>query len=477
MNGADLTAGVHAMRSFGTDKQQVEVKSHIGPSVLTTLSAFSNGDGGTLLVGLSEGDGFLPVEEFDVSAEQDRLTTMCNRLTPVVRPLVDFQVFEGRPLMIVTVEPMRPSERPCFVTDKGRYGGSYFRSGDSDVRLQKYEVDRLIEEQVQPRWDEETIEGARSEDLDQQLLEDYLTNQEFMRPRTFADGRTMALRRLRVLIDEEPTLAGLLALGTYPQEFFPRLTVAFTEYPGTSKEDALGGVRILDKAVFEGPIPAIVEATVTKVASSMRTSGRVEGAYRYDLPDYPLVAVREAVTNALMHRDYSSDARGTQVQVNLFIDRLEVVSPGGLYGTVTTRTLGLANLSSSRNQRLSTLLESVRLPGGGSVAENRGTGIAVMQSELSKALMPPPEFRDDLSSFTVVFRRRGVAKEEEYLSAKVRVEQSLAEAESRSTRELVDRLGLSRTAVQNSLNALIEERKVERTEPAQSPKQRYRMRR
>lgn len=93
----------------------------------------------------------------------------------------------------------------------------------------------------------------------------------------------------------------------------------------------------------------------------------------------------------------------------MYVDRLEVINPGGLYGAVTLRTLGTAGISSTRNQRLASLLENVRLPDGGLVAENRGTGFAVMAAELEKALMPPIEVRDDLVSFTVTFRRRRLA--------------------------------------------------------------------
>lgn len=477
MEPDDFEAEVKRMRARGTDDQMVEVKSSVGPAIVSTLSAFSNGGGGLIVIGLSEEGGFTPVPSFDPVSEQDRLATMCLKLTPAVRPFIDFVEFEGHPVMIVRVEPMGSRERPCYVTSKGRYGGSYLRTGDGDHRLQKYEVDRLIEEQAQPRWDEEAVLTADLSDLHQGQLDRYLDEQMISRPKTFSEGRDVALRRLGLMIDAHPTLAGLLSLGEYPQERFPKLSIAYTEYPGTSKDNAGSTLRLVDKAVFEGPIPALVEATVAKVAASMRTAGRVEGAFRRDLPDYPLVAVREAVTNALMHRDYSPDARGTQVQVNLYVDRLEVVNPGGLYGPVTLRTLGQANLSSSRNQRLSTLLESVNFPGGGSVAENRGTGIAVMQSQLSRALMPPPEFRNDLSSFTVVFRRRSVAPQEEYLSAVVRVGSALRDRESASTRELTEQLDLSRTAVQNSLNMLLKQGKVERTEPGRSPKQRYRWRR
>lgn len=84
----------------------------------------------------------------------------------------------------------------------------------------------------------------------------------------------------------------------------------------------------------------------------------IEEAFRKDVPDYPPVAMREAVANALMHRDYSPGAQGSQVQVNLYVDKIEILNPGGLYGDVTIETLGESGVSSARNQFLSNILEN-----------------------------------------------------------------------------------------------------------------------
>ena len=135
----------------------------------------------------------------------------------------------------------------------------------------------------------------------------------------------------------------------------------------------------------------------------MRIASYVIGGSRIDVPEYPEDAVREAVANALTHRDYSPEALGSQVQVNMFADRIEIISPGGLYGMVTVDNIGTYGASSSRNQFLSRILESVPYPEGyperGFVVENKGTGFAQIQGSLRSQGMRPAFLRDDLSLF------------------------------------------------------------------------------
>lgn len=474
MHPAELVRLVGELRLFGSDTQRVEVKSNVGRSVLETLSAFSNADGGVLLVGLTEQNGFTPVPGFDPKKATDALVSRCAQLTPPVHPAIEMLEFEGNIVVVATVDELLPRDKPCYVTERGRYHGAYLRTGDGDVRLRPYEVDRLLEEHTQPRWDEEPIADAHEDDLSNETLTPFLERQRSSRPKTFADGDPVALQRLRVMRGEHPTLAALLAMGRYPQQFFPRLTVTFAVFPGISKGDIGAGIRLLDKATLSGPIPELVEDTLAHVSRNMRVGALIQEAFRHDLPDYPLVAVREAIVNALMHRDYSPHSLGTQVQVNLYADRLEIVSPGGLYGTVTLRTLGQAGLSSTRNQRLATMLEDVALPSGGPVAENRGTGFAVIQTELAKAMMPPAEVRDDLASFTIVFRRRLVEAAGRPQTTLEQVATLLKQRASASTTELVAASGLSRTAVQKAINDLIATGRAQAMAPPRSPRQRYR---
>lgn len=451
-------------------------KGGLGKSVLDTLSAFSNGNGGHLIVGLDEKNNFATVPGFDTNECRDKLVSFGENLTPKVRPEITMVPFEDTMLLVAYIPPKSSKDKPCYVTERGRYGGSYIRAGDGDHKLEKYEVDRLLEEQHQPSWDKEPVESATLADLEEIQLQAFLDHHKHSRAKTFANGIDVAYQRLGITNKREVTLAAVLCFGSYPQQFFPRLTVTYAEFPTSTKGGVAEGKRLLDKVTFTGNIPELVSSVIEKIQSTMRTAAFVDGAFRYDLPDYPLVAVREAITNALMHRDYSPEARGTAVQVSLFPDRLEIFNPGGLYGANTLRALRENEvISSTRNQFLATILENTPAADGGIVAENRGTGIQVMNTALSEALMPPPEFRSDLSGFTVTFYLRRLAPKEKHPVVADRVIDYLSSVKSASANELHEQLRVSKSAIQKAVNILLEEKRIIATAPPRSPKRRYQM--
>ena len=115
-----------------------------------------------------------------------------------------------------------------------------------------------------------------------------------------------------------------------------------------------------------------------------------------DIPEYPLDAVREVIANAVAHRDYSPYVRGSYIQIRLFADRIEVQSPGGLFGNVNIENL--EEQHSTRNARLMRILEDLH------VVENRGSGIGSMLRALREANLEPPRFDDRRSSFWVTIR-------------------------------------------------------------------------
>lgn len=476
MTPIELTTLIENLRIIGTDIYRYEVKTSIGKTIVETLSAFSNGNGGHIIVGLEEKTNFSPAHNFNAKQCQDQLTSFGAQLTPRVRPEIDLIPFEGSTLLVAYIPPMLSDSKPCYVTERGRYGGSYIRTGDGDSKLERYEVDRLIEEKHQPTWDKTPVPNATVDDLEDPQLNAFLDFHRHNRPKTFADGRDTALKRLGVTNNGEITLAALLCFGSYPQEFFPRLTVTYAEFPSSTRGSIAEGERLVDKATFYGNIPELVSSVVSKIQSATRTAAFIDGTFRYDLPDYPIVAVREAITNSLMHRDYSPESLGTPVQVSLFPDRLEIFNPGGLYGANTLHAIKNNQVvNSTRNQFLASLLENTPSSEGGIVAENRGTGIQAINTALSNALMPPPDFRSNLTGFTVIFYLRRLAPKEKHPVVSDRILEYLSTVNSASTTELVEHLRVSRSAIQKAVTALIEDEVIIATAPVRSPKRRYRL--
>jgi ATP-dependent DNA helicase RecG len=147
----------------------------------------------------------------------------------------------------------------------------------------------------------------------------------------------------------------------------------------------------------------MITEAIRVLKRNMRVRSIDQGIFRMDEWEYPEEVLREALVNALVHRDYSEHARGAQVQVELYPDRLIVRNPGGLYGPVDVTSLGTTTVSSSRNRMLLKILEDTPLGDGHMVCENRGTGIARMRLALSRAGMEPPKFSDNIGTFEAEF--------------------------------------------------------------------------
>ncbi len=480
------------MRLIGGDTQECEVKEAVKKlpeSLCDSISAFANRNGGVIILGLSESRGFTAAEGFEADKIHDAMLSVGDRMTPVIRPDVEMYRFEGASIVVARIFAISRMEAPCFITAKGPYQGSFVRTGDGDRKLTRYEVDRLMEGRRQPRFDLEPVLEASMDDLNSEILDAIVARNREISPRNLGKlRREEILTRLGVIVKVEsqlhPTLAGLLVAGVYPQQFFPRLNITFTIYPGVEKVQMGQRLRYVDTRSINGPISDMLFEAKAFLSENMRTGALIEGALRQDVPDYPLTAFREAVINALQHRDYSPQGRGSQVQINLYADRLEILNPGGLYGSASVETID-AGVSSTRNVNLSRLLETTPYEsseeGKGYVIENRGTGLDLIRKELKFALMPPPVIRDYISAFSITFGKRRLTEEERsgrnWEAFDQVLLQELLKRGSLSATEIMEMSGAARTKVYSHIKKLMEENKIEPTEPVRSPKQRYRIRR
>lgn len=404
---------------------------------------------------------------------------------------ISVQLFEDMPVVVVNVPEAPVSDKSCYVKKFGRVQGSYIRTGDGDHKMSPYEIDRFVENQYRvARNDTAIVMDASMTDFDSDLLSGWIARvreTSFGRSERMDDEELMANRRV-ITADADglyrPTVAGLLALGKYPQAFFPRLNVVFTAYP-TPRKGEIGtrGERFIDSISIDGPIPTMVLESIRAISRNMRHGAIVKGALREDVPDYPLAAIREAVANALMHRDYSNDSCGTPVTVDLYPDRLEISNPGGLFGSLTVDRLGERGATASRNQFLSRILEDVPYADYdgrvGRVVENRGSGYPTINRELEEALMPAPIAQSTLDQFDLTLRHRRMTAQEGAEYSRGNVEEAIlsfiSEKGSASSGEIARASGVTQKTIRRYLSSLVSEGIIEAIGTMNSPKRRYRL--
>jgi ATP-dependent DNA helicase RecG len=425
---AELTDLVAGLRRVGRDDVGLEVKLASGTDLpkrtVNTICAFSNTPGGgALLLGLDESSGFTTVGCENAGKLAADLAGLCRKnLQPAIIPHISQPEFEGKTLLVAEAPELDIADKPCYLTTVGQSNGSYIRVADGNRQLTPYEVSQFLANRGQPLFDCEPVRDATGDDLNGDLVQEFLANVRRSRTALAQRDDDDLLRRFRVLVratesDEYvPSISGLLALGRDPQAFgeLRSCAVTVTVYPTTVKgQPGPNGERFLDDRIIEGPVPVMVEEVLTGVLTRISRQGIVKGIGRDDQWEYPLTAIREIVVNAVAHRDYGPMARGTRVQVELYPDRLEVISPGGLFGPVTIEKLGDEGTASTRNRVLMDLLENLRFQRDRRfICEGRATGIPTVRNSLREAGRAPAVFADRIRDFRVSLPNRSLLDEE-----------------------------------------------------------------
>lgn len=495
-NDKELSAAIDRMKVAGTDLAGYELKSAAGgfpKTIAETISAFSNTDGGTLIFGVSEKD-FHSSSRFDAKTTQTKCAQASRELLePPVQASIEILQYEGRPVVVANVPKLPARQKPCHVKKLGQLGGSFIRTGDGDHRMTLYEIDCFIENrQRSARNDAAIVPDSALSDLDQSLLNGWLS---FSRASSLGRADVMSdedliVNRRVAAIDEggstRLTVAGLMALGKYPQKFFPRLNIVFTCYPMAKKGELdRSGKRFVDAANIDGSIPEMLLGALTAISRNMKHGAIVKSSLREDVPDYPLPVLREAIANALMHRDYSLEAQASPVMIDIYPDRIEITNAGGLYGALTVEKLGKGGSTISRNQFLARILEDVSCKDfdgtKGRVVENRGSGYPTIENELEKAFMSKPIIQSSLDEFRFIVIHQKTMEHEGAACSKASVENAIlsyfATHESASTAEIANAAGMSTKTATGYINTLLDNDTIEGIGSKYSPKRKYRLRR
>ena len=281
------------------EEQTLEVKAAnkgCPERLYDTFSAFANqNEGGMLLFGLDEKQGFAKVGVYDAQDLQKKLMEVGESMTPVVRPVLSVYV-EGAMLFVAAeIPPLDLAERPCFKTARGRLKGSFIRVGDADKPMTEYEVYSYEAYRKRSRDDLRPVAGISSSALDQVQLEQYLLKRKLDRP-NFASVPAEQLYELTGLQKEgQFTLTAVLLFGLYPQAYFPQLSIIASRVPGTEMGEVdETGQRFLDSKRIEGSLVEMLEGAVSFLRSNMRMAVRIDPktGKRQDMPEYPLDALR-----------------------------------------------------------------------------------------------------------------------------------------------------------------------------------------
>lgn len=403
MQEEELIKLVEKIKKIKCETQEIEVKSAnkgTPERLYDTLSSFSNQDtGGIIVFGVDEKQNYEVVGVYNSQELIKKVTEQCKQMQPEVRAVFTVAEIEDKSVVSVEIPAIDISERPLFYRGIGRIKGSYIRVGDADEPMSEYEIYSYEAYRKQTRDDIRVVEDKGMDFFDPVMLNKYLYKVKENRTNLSKLEDYEILELTGVTKNGIPTLAGIMGLSKYPQAIFPQLSITAVVVPGIYMgETGEEGERFSDNKRIEGRIEEMLDETIGFINRNMKVKTIINSnGKREDKSEYPIVAVREVILNALMHRDYSIYTEGSPIRLNIFKDRLEITNPGGLYGKLSVDSLGQVH-SSSRNQTLTNILEVL------GVAENRYSGIPTIKSQMKKFNLPSPEFIERRGVFVVTLR-------------------------------------------------------------------------
>lgn len=361
------------------------------------MAAFANSSGGVLLLGVSD-DGKvvgIPEENLDVAEKAVRkaaLQFVCPPLAPIIEKMT-LPDDDGRALPVIRIE-VEPS---IFVHESP--GGYFHRIGSAKTRMQPDQLARLFQQRSQSRliwFDETPVEDAPMTALEEKLWRRFA-------PDDTTDTTEVVLHKLALAREgndgrQHPTISGLLMASRVSHEYLKGSFIQAVAYRGmTIAPEGDSTFYQQDAQDITGPLDEQILGACDFVRRNMKVSAvkHVDGG-REDRPQFDMLAVFEAVVNAVAHRDYSMP--GSKVRIRLFDDRLEIYSPGMLVNTMSTDSLPYRQ--AVRNEVLTSLLARCVVPQNkksytkrACIMDKRGKGVTLILNRSEALSGKRPEYR------------------------------------------------------------------------------------
>ena len=359
-----------------------------------TLVGMANTAGGMVLLGIAPRSGHVHGIG-DIARARDKVFQAALLADPpLVLPLPESHAVGEDRLLSITV----PRGLPGIYSLEGRY---LWRDGSQTEPIPPRQLRRLLVERGAVQFESRIPPGATLDDLNPEkvgaYVRVYLERAGQLEMEDGGNGQTTSepkttleiLARRGCLRNEKgelkPCYAALLLFGKQPQRWLPTSSILAARFSGIAFGDSFV------KQEIDGTLPEQLSQVESFIRANLHRVVRLVGLAHQESLEYPFEAVRELLVNAVAHRDYN--VQGDEIHLNIFMDRLEVVSPGGLPGPMTIENLLEARYS--RNPIIVQVLSDL------GYVERLGYGLDRVITALRQSSMPPPRFEENAGTFRV----------------------------------------------------------------------------
>ena len=340
-------------------------------SLAREMSALLNLEGGVILLGVEDDGEISGMFRDRKEAEQWVINIARQNIQPEIIPAVSFIIMDNDNLVGI-VELKADSPDKPYKARKGNAWVTYVRAGSTSREANRQEEGRLYQAARLVRYETKPVLDTGLRSLDPDRIESYF---RVVLKRDVVPGRDDADDWQRLLLNSDlltgagddicASVAGLLLFGQNPSRRLPQAGVTAAVFPGSEKD-----YNTIDEERIRGPLVplvserdsaidrGVIDRSVDFVKRNMGSIAWLEGGRRHQKKALPLDAVREAIVNAVTHRDYARE--GTDIEISMFADRLEVISPGRLPNGVTVDKMKEGVVRVARNDLLKEILRDYK---------------------------------------------------------------------------------------------------------------------
>ena len=364
------------------ETETVEFKVSFDKETLETAVAFTNTRGGVILIGVSD-KGDLKGIQIGKETLKDWANQISQATEPRIIPEIESEEINRKKVAVIRIKefPIKP------VSVKGR---CFRRVKNSNRVMQPHEIGEMHFQSTGMSWDKLPLTNVSLDDIDTEKIKKYIesTKEAGRRKISSTEKPLQVLEKLELIKDRKPTWAAILLFYKHPQRFLSQAMI----HCGKFREETM----VIDDRAIEGPLIEQIEEALDFIRKNISVKFVMTGKpAREEVWDYPLEALREAIINAVCHRDYTAPSN---TEVRIHDDELIVWNPGGLPPGLTVEDLYKPHPSVLRNKGIGRIFYDMGL------IEQWGSGIDKMRKACEKAGIPEPKFEEH-QGFRVIFSK------------------------------------------------------------------------